>query len=502
MREGKEKKQFVPHDYQKRGIDTIIQSPSVALWWEPGLGKTVTTLSAILELWLDRLQVGRVLIIAPLKVAESTWQNEIEEWEHLTPFTASAPAAEPHHDARGSLRGAFQSEKCQKPVLLNPVTTIIGGRQQRIEAYERAKSSVISIINRDNVLWLTQTVIEKDKGKWPWDMVVIDEATSFKNPSAKRFQALKKFRGQIRRVVELTGTPASNGLMDLWAQMYLLDGGKRLERTITAYRNRYFNHNEWTHQWSPKDGSERIIMDKVSDLCHSLTAAEYLSLPDFVVEDVRVDLTPAQFLRYKKFEKTSVLEILKESKGSEVIAPGSAAVLTNKLLQYSSGAVYDEDGTVHELHEEKLKVFREILEALSEPVLVFYKFRFDLDRITAELDSQHKRYRVYRTEEDLNLWNNGELDVLVASPESCGYGLNLQHGGRRILWYTTTWSHEVYTQANARLYRQGQTKPVIVQRLITTGTVDERVRAVLDGKASVHDFVMEYVKDYAKEFSE
>lgn len=471
------KKIFEPHDYQKRGFDTIVQDKAAALWWEPGLGKTVTTLSAIKELWLNRWSIGRVLIIAPLKVAEGTWQHETTVWEHLSCFLPDE-------------------------VLLTPVTTILGDRYSREKAYKDAKSSVISIINRDNVSWLAETVMQYDKGSWPWDMVVIDESTSFKNPSTNRFKALKKFRGQIRRIVELTGTPASNGLIDLWSQVYLLDGGDRLERTLTAYRMRYFNKNEYTYQYSLKKGAEELIMSKVKDICHSLKAKDYLSLPDFVTEDVKVRLTDRQKMVYKEFEKTKVLEILSasdsqhEAEKEKSILAGSAAVLTNKLLQYSSGAVYDEDGNVNELHEEKLRVFGEIMEAATEPVLVFYKFRFDLDRIEKELKKQHKSYRVYRSNEDLDLWNSGKLDALVASPESCGYGLNLQHGGRRILWYTTTWSHEVYTQANARLYRQGQTKPVIVQRLIVEDTVDERVTDVLDGKASTHDFVMDYVKEY------
>ena len=474
-------KEFKPHDYQKRGIEQIINEKNVALWWEPGLGKTVTTLTAIKDLWLDYWAISRVLIIAPLKVAQSTWQNEIEEWEHFDCFRPQNPGVAA--DRRGGLGGQIS------------VSVMIGNQSDRLRAFEKSKSSIISIINRDNVVWLAKTVQERNGGVWPYDMVVLDESTSFKNHSTKRFKALKMFKGQIKRIVELTGTPASNGLEDLWSQIYLLDSGKRLERTITQYRTRYFNHNAYTHQWTVKDGAEKIIMDKVQDCCHSLTAADYLNLPGFIEEDVLVRLTEQQFLRYKRFERDSVLKALAESEDETIIA-GSAAVLTNKLLQYASGVVYDEEGLPHDFHDEKLQAFSEIIETATESILVFYKFRFDLDRIVAALTKQHKSFRVYKTAEDLELWNSGKLDVLVASPESCGYGLNLQRGGRRILWYTTTWSHEVYTQANARLYRQGQTKPVIVQRLITQGTVDERVASVLAGKATMHDFVMDYVKEH------
>ena len=463
----KYRKIFVPHDYQKKGIERIVDDRYLALWWEPGLGKTVTTLTAVKELWLNYMSVSRVLIVAPLKVAQSTWQNEIDEWKHFECFRTQGQ-----------------------------VTTMLGTASERLRAYEKSKSSVISIINRDNVVWLAETVAKMDKGAWPYDMVIIDEATSFKNPSAKRFKALKKFRGQIRRLVELTGTPAGNGLGDLWSQMYLIDEGRRLERTVTQYRTRYFNHNEWTHQWTLKDGAENIIMGKVKDCCHSLTASDYLTLPSIVEEDVPVTMTARQLKEYKSFERDAVLGLMTDSDSEEHILAGSAAVLTNKLLQYAAGAVYDEDGEAHVVHDEKLKAFSEIMETANESILVFYKFRFDLERITGELDRQKKKYRVYRNEDDLRLWNNGELDALVASPESCGYGLNLQKGGRRVLWYTCTWSHEVYTQANARLHRQGQTRPVVVQRLVTVGTVDERVTSVLDGKATIHDFVMDYVKEY------
>lgn len=481
-------KKFEPHPYQQKGIQEIIKQRSVALWWDPGLGKTVTTLSAIKELWLDYWQVSHVLIIAPLKVAESTWQSELAEWEHLSrlfkayePENTSASA-----EQRGGL-GEFWEN------MDTVCTTLIGSAKTREKRYQDSKHTLITVINRDNVKWLVDHVYTSDHGKWPYDMVVIDEATSFKNHASQRFKALKKVRGQMRRIVELTGTPASNGLMDLWAQLYLLDGGERLLRTITAYRTRYFSFNEYTHVYRPLAGSETMILDQVKDICHSLEAKDYLDLPDYIEEDVPVHLTPKQFTVYKQFERDSVLELLDTD---EKLISGSAAVLTNKLLQFVSGAVYDEDKQIHDLHDEKLKAFCEVIETAAEPVLVFYKFRFDLDRIEQELKRQRKRYRVYRTDGDLKLWNDGKLDVLVASPESCGYGLNLQQGGRRILWYTVTWSHEVYKQANARLYRQGQTKPVIVQRLITQNTVDERVRQVLDGKATTHDLVMNYVKEY------
>nr|DAI42744.1 MAG TPA: Chromatin remodeling complex ATPase [Caudoviricetes sp.] len=481
-------KEFIPHPYQARGIQEIIEQKSVALWWDPGLGKTVTTLSAIKELWLDYWQISHVLIIAPLKVAESTWQSELTEWQHLSELFKVYE----HEDTGASAdqRGG-PGEFWEK--MESICTTLIGDAKTRRKRYEDSKRTPITVINRDNVKWLVDHVWAEDHGRWPYDMVVIDEATSFKNHASQRFKALRKVRGQIRRVVELTGTPASNGLMDLWAQLYLLDGGERLLRTITAYRSRYFSFNEYTHVYRPLAGSEGMILGRVGDICHSLEAKDYLDLPDYVEEDVPVNLTDKQLSVYKQFERDSVLELIDTD---EKLISGSAAVLTNKLLQFSSGAVYDEEKRIHDLHDEKLRVFAEMMETAAEPVLIFYKFRFDLERIEQELKRQKKRYRVYKTDDDLRAWNDGELDALVASPESCGYGLNLQKGGRRILWYTVTWSHEVYKQANARLYRQGQTKPVIVQRLITRHTVDERVRQVLDGKATTHDLVMNYVKEY------
>lgn len=483
-----EPKVFKPHPYQERGIQQIIDQECVALWWDPGLGKTISVLESVKKLWLNHWKIAHVLVIAPLKVAESTWQSELLNWENFQVMfdvyesqTLSASADEP----------GVWGRKCNK--LENLCTTMLGDAKTRKERYEQSKRTLLTVINRDNIKWLVDYVFEHDGGRWPYDMVVIDEATSFKNHSSQRFKALKKVRGQINRVVELTGTPTGNGLIDLWAQLYLLDGGNRLYSTVTAYRNRYFSFNEYTHVYRPLTGSEQMILDRVSDVCHSLEAKDYLDLPDYVEEDVEVRLTPKQLLEYKRFEKESVLELLDTD---EKLTAGSAAVLTNKLLQYSSGAVYDENKTVHDLHTEKVKAFSEILETTAEPILVFYKFRFDLERIEETLTKLKKKYRVYKTDDDLQAWNTGKLDALVASPESCGYGLNLQKGGRRILWYTVTWSHEVYKQANARLYRQGQTKPVIVQRLIAQNTVDERVKQVLDGKASTHDLVMGYLKEY------
>lgn len=452
-------REFKPHDYQADGVKKIIDNKSLALWWEPGLGKTVTTLTAIKELMINRWQISRVLIIAPLKVAESTWQDELNEWEHLN--------------------GVFS------------VATILGTAKERGKAVE--SGAMISVINRDNIEWLVNYVTPQ---RWPYDMVVIDEATSFKNPSRKRFKALRKVRGRITRVVELTGTPSSQGLGDLWAPLWLIDEGLRLERTVTAFRTRYFDYNPWTHQRTMKAGADKIILSKIKDVCFSLTASDWLKLPEFIEDDVNVNLTEKQMKDYKQFAKTFVLSL----SDSELLTAATSGVLSNKLLQFASGAVYDEDGTVHDLHDEKLKALSEILESADEPVLLFYNFKFDLDRITNLLNTtaKSKRYAVYRSEQDLRAWNAGELDVLLAHPVSCGYGLNLQKGGRRIVWYTLPWSHEVYRQANARLYRQGQTKPVIVQRLVSKGTYDEAVRTALETKQGTHDHVMNYVRTILK----
>ena len=458
-------RRFQPHDYQKDGIGKIVEHEALALWWEPGLGKTVTTLTAIKELKFYRWQVSKVLIIAPLKVAESTWQDELKEWSHLS--------------------GWFS------------VATMIGTAKQRIAAYEQ--NADITVINRDNVKWLVDYSLNT-ANEWKFDMVVIDEASSFKNPSSQRFKSLRKVRGRIRRVVELTGTPSGKDLGDLWSQVYLLDQGERLYRTVTQFRVRYFTQNLYTYQYTLLDGAEDQIMEKLKDVCFSLSAKDWLQLPEFVEEDVPVCLSEKQLAEYRRFERTFVLSLLDDEDGK--ILASSAAVLSSKLLQYASGAVYDENGSVHELHDEKRKAFGEIVELAAEPILVFYNFRFDLVRICDELEKQKKKYRVYRSDDDLRMWNAGELDVLVASPQSCGYGLNLQKGGRRILWYTLPWSYEVYRQANARLYRQGQTKPVLVQSLIARGTYDERVRLVLAAKLNLHEYVMNFVRSVVEESEE
>lgn len=447
---------FTPHPYQQAAIDAIIDKPSVGLWMEMGLGKTVVTLTAIDTLIYDAAEIRRVLVVAPKKVAEATWQDEAQKWDHLQ-----------------HLR----------------ISTVLGTEAQRIAALNTPAD--VYIINRENCYWLV-----RHYGRhWPFDMVVLDEASSFKNHAAQRFKALKAVRPKIAKVVELTGTPAPNNLLDLWAQIYLLDQGERLGKYVTHYRQAYFWPTEYS--WEAKDGAGDAIRRKISDLVLSFKAADLLELPEKIVEDVPVVLDAKAAAAYKTMEKKCLLQV-----DGEAITAQQAASLTNKLLQLCNGSLYDDDGQMHQIHRCKLDAFDELIDQLDgQKALVFYHFRFDEEQLVETLKHNHRglRVAVLRDNKDAAAWNAGEIDVLLAQPASCAYGLNLQQGGHHLIWYSMPWSLELYAQGEARLYRQGQKQSVIVHRLIVKHGADELVVKALNSKDSNQNALMQALKSYIKE---
>lgn len=441
---------FRPHPYQAYAIDRIMNQANVGLFLACGLGKSVITLTAIDRLIHQLGIVRHVLIIAPKKVAEATWQAEARKWDHLQGLT---------------------------------IATALGSAKER-EAAIDARAE-ITIINRENVVWL----VEHYGLGWPWDMVVVDESSSFKSPAAQRFKALKRMLPKIHSVVILTGTPAPNGIEDLWAQVYLLDRGERLGRYITHYRQRYFDHNPWRHEYVPKPGAFEAVQKRISDICVSMKAEDWLQLPELVTHDMPVALDPQAEKVYRRMEREMVMEVGED----EEISATSAAALTGKLLQLCGGSVYDEAGEVHHVHGAKLEALGELIEQLrGEHALLFYGYRHELPYIRAKLCGV--RWRELESAEDAEAWNRGEVDVLIAHPASCAYGLNLQAGGHHVIWYTLTWSLELYQQANARLHRQGQEKPVIVHRLLVQGGVDEDVAKALESKDETQVALVEALK--------
>lgn len=450
---------YIPSSYQTYCTQRIIDTPFVALHLEMGLGKSVITLTALKELKFNRWAVNRILVIAPKKVAEATWSGECAKWSHLS-------------DLR--------------------VSTVLGTEKERLHAVDAAAD--LYVINRDNVVWLVKSFIDR-KQPWPFDCVVLDESTSFKNYKAKRFRALKSVRPQIKRLIELTGTPAPNGLMDLWAQMYLLDGGARLGRTISVYRDIYFDPDKrngmMIYSYRPKKGADRAIFDRIADICVSMRAEDYLDLPEMIFETIPVRLDRSARNAYDLLERDALLKVSED----EWVSAGTAGVLTGKLLQICNGAVYDEDGRAVHVHDCKLDAFMETVEQLNgEHALVFYQFQHDRDRLTEALRGTGLRVRVYTDAADADAWNAGEVDVLLAHPASCAYGLNLQQGGRHIIWFGLTWNLEEYQQANKRLHRRGQERPVIVHVLAVEGGVDEDVLRSLSGKRRMQDSLLDALK--------
>lgn len=433
---------FEPHPYQEKALAHVLDHPYTGLFLDMGLGKTVVALSAANILMYERLEVEKVLVIAPKKVAESTWSNEASKWGHLK-----------------HLR----------------VSVVMGSERKRVEAL-RADADLY-VINRENVAWL----VGYYQTAFPFDMVLIDELSSFKSNKSIRFKALRMVRPKVRRLVGLTGTPRPNGLIDLWAQMYLLDMGERLGKTLTGFRQRYFTpgrtNGQIVFEYNPREDSEQAVYSKISDICISMRAEDYLTLPPRIDRTVSVNLPDAILRKYEEFEKKQILALPDEKDISAV----NAAALSGKLLQFASGAVYDADHNWYEVHREKLEALGEIVEAAAGPVLVFYSFLHDLERIQDYLRAYHPRQ--YKTAEDGVNWNAGKIRVMLAHPASTAYGLNLQAGGNTIVWFSLNWSLELYEQANARLHRQGQEKPVIVHHLVTRGTHDEDILPALENKA-------------------
>lgn len=447
------------HEYQVKAVDMIVNNFNCGLFLDMGLGKTVSTLTAIQEL-REIGFIDKVLIIAPKKVAQVTWKDEINNWEHLKGLRIS----------------------------------VIDGTAAQRRAAMMADADIYTV-SRDNVVWL---VVEHGGVKLPYDMVVIDELSSFKNYASKRFKALRRVRKFIPRVVGLTGTPAPNGLIDLWAQMFLIDEGKRLGKTVTGYRDRFFTagrrNGDIVYQWdlkSPAEETEQKISDLIKDICISMSAEDYLKMPDKLMYYDRVKLSDKDFKAYKTFEREQVLEFIESG---ETITAASAAALSNKLQQFANGAMYDADRKVLQLHDEKIEKLKELVEAANgQPVLIAYTFKHDFDKIMDAL----KEYEPVKLEkpEQIADWNAGKINVLVTHPASAGHGLNLQKGGHIMIWYGLTWALELYQQFNARLYRQGQKKPVSIHHIIATDTVDEKIIKSLDGKDTTQRSLMDAIKE-------
>lgn len=445
---------FIPHDYQKRAVSFIREHEAAGLFLEMGLGKTVITLTAIDELMNDSFEVSRVLVIAPLRVAEDTWSRESNKWDHLKHLK---------------------------------ISKILGSAADRIRALKAQAD--IYVINRENVVWLVE-YLEENRMKWPFDMVVIDELSSFKNNQAKRFKALRRMRPAIDRIVGLTGTPAANSLMDLWAEMYLLDRGERLGRTLTAYRGNWFRpgygNGYVTYKWEPRRGALEAITKRIADITVSMKAEDYLTLPDKVESTIEVSLDEKGLKAYKEMEKESLIEL----EGEEIAALDAAAVMS-KLLQMANGFIYDEAHNPRHIHEAKLDALGEILEAAESPVLVYYNFQADKDAIL----SRFHEAKLLENDSTIEEWNKGKIKILLAHPASAGYGLNLQDGGHIMAWYGLPWSLEQYLQAVARLQRQGQKYPVMVYHLIAKGTVDEQVVASLSKKDMTQSALINILRD-------
>ncbi len=446
------------HPYQEYSKDWILDHPYCALFLDMGLGKSLTTLTAIDELLNTFEVIENVLVIAPLSVAEKTWSDEIEKWDHLNHLSFSK---------------------------------VLGSQKQRLAAL--AKKADVYLINRENVEWL----VDYYRKDWPFKTVIIDESSSFKSPSAKRFKALRKVRPMIERLVELTGTPSPNNLMDLWSQIYLLDQGERLGKTITAFRNHYFTpasqNGHIVYSWALLPGAEEAIYKKISDICVSMKAKDYLKLPPRTNNVIEVELSDVDWKKYKELERHYVLEL----EESDVVA-SNAATLSNKLLQMANGCIYDENGEAKQIHEKKLDALERIIEeAQGQPVLVFYQYKHDLARIR----ERFKQAKVLDVSAgDIKKWNEGKIPVLLAHPQSAGHGLNLQAGGHIIVWFGLTWSLEFYQQANARLDRQGQQNPVIVHHLVAKGTIDEDVMKALETKEVGQEALMVAVKARIHEY--
>lgn len=445
---------FKPWNYQEYAINHVMDNNAAGLFLDMGMGKTVSSLTAIDNL-IFLGDTHKTLVIAPKRVAEDTWSTEVEKWDHLK-----------------NLR----------------ISIILGTPKQRSEAVEA--DADIYVTNRENVVWLVDTYFKS----WKWDTCIIDELSSFKSAKAKRFRALRKVRPYFKRIIGLTGTPAPNSLIDLWPQLYLLDGGQRLGRTIMGYREQYFTpgdrNQHIVYNWNLKEGAEDEIHEKIGDICISMMAKDYLDIPERIDNKIEINLPKKAMDQYKELEKDLVIEL-----GNEYITASNAAVLTGKLLQMSNGAIYSEDHEVVEIHEEKLNALLDIIEAANgKPVLVFYSFKHDLTRIMKALKDNKLKGQELKDSSDIKKWNNGEIPILLLHPASAGHGLNLQYGGNIVVWFGLTWSLELYQQANARLHRQGQKETVIIHHIIAKNTVDEDVIKALSNKEVNQNVLLEAVK--------
>ncbi|SPF40775.1 SWI/SNF chromatin-remodeling complex subunit snf22 SWI/SNF complex subunit snf22 ATP-dependent helicase snf22 [Candidatus Desulfosporosinus infrequens] len=433
---------YIPHKYQEYAANLILDKPICGIFLGLGMGKTIITLTAIDELLHDRFETNKVLVIAPLRVAEDTWGRECIKWDHLKHLK---------------------------------ISKVLGPEKNRIAALK--SNADIYVINRENVEWL----VEHYKTKWPFDMVVIDELSSFKSASAKRFKALRKVRPLIKRIVGLTGTPAPNGLIDLWPQIYLLDRGERLGKTLGGYRDRYFEPDTKNYQtgvvytYKLKLESEAAIYQKISDICVSMKAQDYLQMPERIDNFVHVEMSLKEKALYEQLERDMLIPFAEGD-----IDAVNAAALSNKLLQMANGAVYDEFGEVRKIHHRKLDALETLWEAANgKPILVFYAYKHDKARLSELFKGKAKELN---TSQDITDWNAGKLEVVLAHPASTGHGLNLQAGGSIIIWFGLTWSLELYLQANGRLYRQGQKETVVIHHIVTAGTIDEDVIKALSRK--------------------
>ena len=441
---------YVAHNYQNYAKDFILAHKVSALFLDCGLGKTITTLTAINELMYDSFEISKVLIIAPLRVAQSTWKDEIEKWDHLN---------------------------------LLRYSIAVGDEKERIRALKQ--NSDIYIINRENVDWL----VTKSGIDFNFDMLIIDELSSFKSHTSKRFKSLLKIRPYFERVVGLTGTPSSNGLMDLWAEFRVLDLGERLGRYITHYRNEYFlpdkRNGAVIFSYKPQPNAEERIYRRLADMTISMKSTEYLKMPELILNDIEINLDEEDQIKYKKFKKEMVMTI--QEKEIDAI---NAASLSNKLIQLANGSIYDEDKKFYEVHNKKLDKLEEIIESANgKLVLVAYWFKADKERI-------EKRFKVkeIKTVDDIKQWNMGMINLALIHPASAGHGLNLQSGGSTLVWFSLTWSLELYQQTNARLYRQGQKDTVVIHHLITKNTIDEDIMKSLKRKDKTQEALMKAVK--------
>lgn len=440
---------FMPHDYQKYAIEYIKSHPITALFLDMGLGKTVTTLTAIRDLMYDAFEVKRVLVVAPLRVARDTWPDELRKWDHLKELTCSV---------------------------------VVGTVAERRRALQQ--DADIYIVNRENLAWLYEN------SRLDFDMVVLDELSSFKNHQSKRFRAMKAMRPKVKRIVGLTGTPTGNGLMDLWAEFRILDMGERLGRYISQYRNLYFKPDKRNgmvvYSYKPLPGAEEAIYHQISDITVSMKATDYLEMPELVSVAKEVRLSETEKKRYDELKKSLVLEL----PGGEVTS-ANAASLTLKLSQMANGAIYTDDKNVVNIHDRKLETLEDLVESANgKSVLVAYWFKHDKDRIRERMEA-----RELKEPQDFADWNAGKIPVALIHPASAGHGLNLQQGGSILIWFGLTWSLELYQQTNARLWRQGQAdKTVIIQHIVAKNTIDERILNVLKHKDGTQAALIEAVK--------